>query len=83
MSILYDPASAHDGLNCRCAVIPKGNEATRADVPARLVELLGIERAEQLVLLLQDVLDDTGFGDVKLVVAEGKVTLLKAEKSYK
>jgi hypothetical protein len=37
----------------------------------------------RLVDLLEDVIDETGYGDVKIVVAEGKVQLFKVEQSYR
>ncbi len=48
-----------------------------------LTKLLGIAKLARLVELLEDVIDETGYGDVKIVVAEGKVQMLKAEHSYK
>lgn len=59
------------------------DESLSVQALREIEELLGVERVVQLRALLLDVMRDTGFGDVKLVVAEGKVTLLKAEKSYK
>jgi len=37
----------------------------------------------QLADLIKDVADDTGFGDVKVVIVDSFAQLLKAEKSYK
>ncbi len=37
----------------------------------------------QLTELLSDVSKDTGYGHVRIEVAEGRMVLLKAEKSYK
>jgi len=49
----------------------------------QLTTLLGNAKLLRLVELLKDVIDETGYGDVKIVVAEGKVQMLKAEHSYK
>jgi len=49
----------------------------------RLIKLLGNGKLLKLVELLEDVINETGYGDVKIVVAEGKVQMLKAERSYK
>ena len=48
----------------------------------RLLALMGAERLVQLAQKLDDVVSDTRFGDVKIVVTDGRVRLLKAEKSY-
>jgi hypothetical protein len=48
-----------------------------------LIRLLGMEKIIQLADLLGEVLTKTGYGDVKIVVAEGRVTTLKQEISYK
>ena len=54
---------------------------------ARLMQFLlakfGQEKLFQLKQLLLDVIEDTGYGGIGIVVAEGRVTLLKVEKSYK
>lgn len=47
-----------------------------------LLLLLGPERLVQLAQKLDDVAKDTRFGDVKIIVTDGRVRLLKAEKSY-
>jgi len=49
----------------------------------RLAVLLGTVKLVRLVELLEDVIAETGYGDVKIVIAEGKVQMLKAEHSYK
>lgn len=49
----------------------------------KLVGLLGAERIIQLASLILEVCQKTGYGDVKIVVAEGRVTTLKQEISYK
>jgi hypothetical protein len=53
------------------------------DMVSRLAVLLGTVKLVRLVELLEDVIEETGYGDVKIVVAEGKVQMLKAEHSYK
>jgi hypothetical protein len=57
--------------------------ANSKDMAARLTKLLGTVKLVRLVELLEDVIEETGYGDVKIVVAEGKVQMLKAEHSYK
>jgi len=49
----------------------------------KLLELLGVERIIQLADLIAEVCEKTGYGDAKIVVAEGRVTTLKQEISYK
>ncbi len=49
----------------------------------KLIIMLGPMKLVKLVELLEDVIEKTGYGDVKIVVAEGKVQMLKAEHSYK
>lgn len=49
----------------------------------KLSRLLGEEKLIKLAELIEDVIDETGYGDVKIVIAEGKVQMLKAEHSYK
>lgn len=51
-------------------------------IAERLVELLGLERYEQLADLLEEVEQETGYGHVTIIVSQGKVARLKAEKSY-
>jgi len=53
------------------------------DVTVRLTKLLGLIPLFKLIMLLEDVINETGYGDVKIIVAEGKVQMLKAEHSYK
>ena len=50
---------------------------------ARLTILLGTDRLIRLVELLEDVINETGHGDVRIIISEGKVELLKAGHSYK
>ena len=45
---------------------------TPKDCTSRLVVLLGTAKLLRLVELLEDVIEETGYGDVKIVVAEGK-----------
>jgi hypothetical protein len=52
------------------------------DPPPALEQLLSQEQMALLAKLLREVLDDTGYGDVKIIVAEKRVVRLKAEKSY-
>jgi hypothetical protein len=47
-----------------------------------LAQLLEPEQIKLLAELLIEIIDDTGWGDVKIVVAEKRVVRLKAEKSY-
>ena len=49
----------------------------------KLLDLLGAERIIQLADLIAEVCKKTGYGDVKIIVAEGRVTTLKQEISYK
>lgn len=49
---------------------------------AALLAELGQERLIQLAGLIADIEQDTQYGDVKIVIAEGRVQRLKAEKSY-
>jgi hypothetical protein len=51
-------------------------------VCARLQEQLGIERLEQLANLIDDVIADTHWGGVEIIIAEGRIIRLKAVKSY-
>lgn len=53
-----------------------------ANALQRLVQLLGAERVIQLSQMLEDVAMDTRFGDVKIIITDGRVRLLKVEKSY-
>lgn len=48
----------------------------------RLLNLMGPEKFLQLADLMRDVALDTGYGDVKVVIAQGTVARLKVEKSY-
>jgi hypothetical protein len=49
----------------------------------RLKRLLGNGKLIRLVELLEGVVEETGYGNVTIVVAEGKVQNLKAERSYR
>ena len=59
-------------------VTSKGDDPS----PPALEQLLSQEQIILLTKLLREVLDDTGYGDVKIIVAEKRVVRLKAEKSY-
>ena len=59
-------------------VISKGDDPS----PPALDQLLSQEQIILLTKLLREVLDDTGYGDVKIIIAEKRVVRLKAEKSY-
>jgi hypothetical protein len=63
-------------------VIPEPNPDDVEEALKRLVQLLGYRRVVQLPKLLDDVALDTRFGDVKIIITDGRVRLLKAEKSY-
>ena len=56
-------------------IIPEG-------LAFRLTRLLRGNKLIKLVELLEGVVSETGYGDVKIVIAQGKVQNLKAEKSY-
>ena len=49
---------------------------------AKLEKHLCADQIEMLASLLDDVIGETGYGDVKIVVADKRVVRLKAEKSY-
>ena len=49
---------------------------------AKLEEHLCTEQIEMLASLLDDVIGETGYGDVKIIIADKRVVRLKAEKSY-
>jgi hypothetical protein len=53
------------------------------ELQIRLVKLLGEEKAARLADLLEEVMQSPGWGDVKIVVVDGRPALLKIEKSYK
>jgi hypothetical protein len=55
---------------------------TQEDPVFRLRRLLRGPKLIKLVDLLEGVIDDTGYGELKIVVAQGRVQNLKAEKSY-
>lgn len=48
-----------------------------------MLDYMSRETLIQLASLIAEVAEDTGFGDVKIVIADGRVQILKAEKSYK
>jgi hypothetical protein len=48
----------------------------------RLLALLGGERVVQLTQKIEEVITDSHFGNVTIVITDGRVRLLKAEKSY-
>lgn len=52
------------------------------DSLSRLLTLLGGDRVVQLAQKIDDVIADTHFGNVTIVITDGRVRLLKAEKSY-
>jgi len=62
-------------------------EAPRMAIPdglaCRLIRLFMNGKLIRLVELLEGVIEETGYGNVTIVVAEGKVQNLKAERSYK
>jgi hypothetical protein len=47
-----------------------------------ITDLLNQEQIQLLARLIMEVLDETGYGDVKIIIAEKRVVRLKAEKSY-
>ena len=47
-----------------------------------LIHLLTQEQVKLLKKLLMEVIDETGYGDVKIIIAEKRVVRMKAEKSY-
>ena len=49
----------------------------------RLVEQMPRDKLCLLADLIDQVRTTTGFGDVKIVIAAGRVELLKAENSYR
>lgn len=60
------------------------NEITEADLDAfrRLTLALGLANLILLADKVEEVINDTGWGDVKIIIAEKRVTRLKVEKSY-
>ena len=52
------------------------------DAITRLVELLGANCIMQLANRLDELLDDTGYGNVTIVLVAGRVRLIKVERSY-
>lgn len=53
------------------------------DAVKRLLLLLGDAHAELLAELLETILDDTGYGGVEIVVADGRIQTMKLTKSYR
>ena len=49
---------------------------------AKLEKHLCTDQIEMLASLLDDVIGETGYGDVKIIIADKRVVRLKAEKSY-
>lgn len=49
----------------------------------RLPALLGVEHVVLLLDLLETILDDSGYGGVEIVVADGRVQTMKLTKSYR
>lgn len=49
----------------------------------RMIKLLGPEKVIQLGAMIDEIRTRTGYGDVKIVLAEGFVSTLKQEISYK
>jgi hypothetical protein len=64
------------------SLIARQRAAAVKDAVGRLLLLLGPERILQLAQMLDDVATDTRFGDVKIIITDGRVRLLKVEKSY-
>jgi len=58
------------------------NQSTAQGAALRLCELLGAERVEQLAELVEEVTRETGYGNITIIVSQGRVARLKAEKSY-
>lgn len=72
-------------MNARSAVVADANNENSVEVEEaikRLYLLLGAERLVQLTQMLDDVAADTRFGNVTIVITDGRIRLLKAEKSY-
>ena len=55
----------------------------RDEAGEALCDLLGVGNADQLALVLEEVIRRTGWGDVHLVIADGRVTHIKATVSVK
>jgi len=53
------------------------------DMTGELLKVLNPELARQLLLGLLEVAKGSGFGAVELVMADGKVTMIKTVKSYR
>lgn len=62
---------------------PHQDDIAQGEPAERLLKALGLERMARLADLLDEVSQDTGYGDVTIVIAESKVVLLKSEKSYR
>lgn len=63
-------------------IIENTNSSIPEGLAFRLTRLLRGNKLIKLVELLEGVVNETGYGDVKIVIAQGKVQNLKAEKSY-
>lgn len=48
----------------------------------RLLTMMGPGKLVQLSELMREVTIETGYGDVKVIISQGAVQRLKAEKSY-
>lgn len=60
----------------------KISEALVQEAMKRLLVQLGERRVVLLAKLIDDVGKETRYGDVKIIVADGRVRNIKAEKSY-
>ncbi len=49
----------------------------------KLLAVMGAERLLRMVDLVLEVVDDSGYGDVGLVIREGRIVRLTVEKSIK
>jgi hypothetical protein len=50
---------------------------------ARILQAVGLERLIRMAELIDEVIDDSGWGDIVIVIAERRVVGIKAGKSYK
>jgi hypothetical protein len=51
-------------------------------ITARLARLLEPRTLEELVELIESVTRDTGYGDVKIIILDHRVSRFRVEKSY-
>jgi hypothetical protein len=58
-------------------------EVQDRDAIERLASLLRPGQASLIVNLLEDLIRETSYGNVQLVVSDGRVARVKIEKSYK